>query len=242
MKKIKRRSLSSQARDEILELILNDEYKFMDQLPSEQDLADQLGVSRNTIREAIRLLESDGYVIARHGVGTFVIRNMDSIRTNIANLESSTKIIATHGYCPGTKSIITSVFSACGFVARELGLSEDDNIFYIERVRTADGKAVVYVEDYIPYIEGMERKYLEDRRESLLEFLQSFDHTISFSVCRISAVISDDKIAEKLELSQPTALLKLTQTHYNSFGHPALFSNSFYDSNMFEFSVIRKTS
>jgi len=240
MKKLKRRSLSFQARDMILELLLSDYSEFMDKLPSEQELADQLGVSRNTIREAIRILESEGYVIARHGVGTFVIRDMNSIRTNISNLESSTKIIAAHGYCPGTKSVNTSVFPAEGVAARELRLAADEKLFYLERVRTADGKPVVYVEDYIPYIEGMEVKYLEERRESLLEFLQSFDHTISFSVCRLNAVISDDKISEKFELDQPTALLKLTQTHYNSLGYPALFSYSFFDSNMFEFSIIRK--
>jgi GntR family transcriptional regulator len=129
----------------------------MTKLPSEQELAERIDVSRNTVREAIKALESEGYVIARHGIGTFVIRGKDNIRTNIANLDSSTKIIACHGYKPGTQSVSTAIIPAVGRPAREMKLTQKDQLFYLERVRTADGKPVVYVEDYLPYTEGMEK-------------------------------------------------------------------------------------
>jgi len=239
--KLYKRSLYLQARDQILDII-NSESEFMAKLPSEQELADRLDVSRNTIREAIKVLESEGYVIARHGIGTFVIRDKDNIRTNIANLDSSTKIIACHGYKPGTHSVSTAVTPATDRAARELKLKEDDRIFYIERVRTADGKPVVYVEDYIPYSDGMEKKYLHEYHESLLAFLNSFNYGVSFAVCNISATISNEIVMDKLALTQPTALLQLSQTHHTAIGRPVLYSDSYYVCSAFEFSVIRKAT
>ena len=240
MKLFKQR-LYLQVRDEILNII-NTETEFMGQLPSEQDLSERMGVSRNTVREAIKTLENEGYVIARQGVGTFVIRNKSSIHTNLANLDSSTKIIANHGYTPGTQVIKTSVLAATGRPAHELRLGEDERIFYLERIRTADDKPVVLVKDYIPYVENMEHRYREEQRESLLAFLESFNQTVSLSVCDLSAVISDSAMMDKLKLSEPTALLQLSQTHHAATGQPILYSDSFFLCSDFKFSVIRKAT
>ena len=54
------------------ELIQNEVYKPGEKLPSEEELAGLLGVSRPTLRVAIGYLESQGLLIRRHGVGTFI--------------------------------------------------------------------------------------------------------------------------------------------------------------------------
>ncbi|WP_261130591.1 GntR family transcriptional regulator [Bacillus sp. Marseille-Q3570] len=238
--KLANRSLYLQARDMIYELI-NDNLEPMDKIPSEQKLSNQLGVSRNTIREAIRTLEQEGFLFSRQGVGTFVIGSKSSLKTNISTLESSTNIIKAHGYNPGTMNVKSEVQSATPEMKKILSLGkEQDEIFYIERVRTANEDPVVYVEDYIPYRLGMEHEYQEIYYESLLEFLENFDLNVSFSVCSIKAVISDEKIASKLQLSEQSALLLLKQTHYSNTGIPVLYSDSYYLSDNFEFNVIRK--
>ena len=53
-------------------LILDGKLRLNDQLPSERELAEQLGVSRNSVREALRALELTGLVESRQGGGTFV--------------------------------------------------------------------------------------------------------------------------------------------------------------------------
>jgi DNA-binding FadR family transcriptional regulator len=57
---------------ELLVRILGGQYATGDRLPSERQLAAQLGVSRPTIREALSALESKGLVVTRVGSGTFV--------------------------------------------------------------------------------------------------------------------------------------------------------------------------
>ncbi|WP_066066909.1 GntR family transcriptional regulator [Neobacillus soli] len=238
--KISHRSLYLQARDEILKLI-KEQFEPMQKIPPEQKLSNQLGVSRNTIREAIKTLEQEGVLFSRQGVGTFVIASKKNLETTITTLESSTNIIKSHGYQPGTKNVKSDVIQASAKVKSKLTLEENDNhVFYIERVRTADGEPVVYVEDYILYKGGMENEYREKYYESLLEFLEKYDMKVSFSICTIKAVISNEKIESKLDLKEKQALLLLKQIHYSNTGIPVLYSESYYLSDKLEFNVVRK--
>ncbi|MFH1927041.1 MAG: FadR/GntR family transcriptional regulator [Chloroflexota bacterium] len=69
---LKRKHLHEQIADSIQDLIASNQLQPGKQLPSERDLANRLGVSRNTVREAIRSLEQRGLLMMRPGSGTFV--------------------------------------------------------------------------------------------------------------------------------------------------------------------------
>ena len=239
--KLYNRSLYLQARDEILKII-DGSTDFMSKLPSEQELSEQLGVSRNTVREAIKTLENEGYLMTRHGVGTFVIRGRDSIITNIASLESFTDIIERQGYRAGTCAARYDRRQAPERVRRELKLPEGEQVFYLERVRTADDVPVIFVEDYIAFIEGMDEHYIGQYKESLFGFLQDYGYRICFAVTEIDAVISDERLQQKLALDRPAALLRLRQTHYSSKGEPVLYSDSYFLCEKFRFNIIRKAA
>ena len=64
--------ISAQLADRLAKMILDGEYRPGEQLPTERELAEQLGVSRTMVREAAKLLEARGLVEIRRGVGTFV--------------------------------------------------------------------------------------------------------------------------------------------------------------------------
>ena len=66
--------LHKQAEDLLRELIESDEYKSGKMLPKEVELADQLKISRNTLRQAINQLVFEGLLIRKKGVGTKVAR------------------------------------------------------------------------------------------------------------------------------------------------------------------------
>jgi len=240
--KLVNRTLSAQARIAIIDIIEKDN-EFMSKLPSEQELAERLGVSRNTIREALKSLENEGILAARHGVGTFVIRDRKSMKHNLAVLNSTTKIIASHGYTPGTKSVHCDVRTISdSHIVEKLGGKNSMEVFYIERVRTADEIPVVYVEDYIPQIEGIPEQYELHKDEPLFTFLENNGIDISFSNCAVHSVISNPKIQAKLSLPDPKALLLLKQIHYSTKGEPVLYSDSYFLTDKLEFSLIRKQS
>jgi len=58
---------------QIREQIINSQLKDGDRLPNEQMLAEQFGVSRTVVREAIKTLAKEGLVEVWHGRGTFII-------------------------------------------------------------------------------------------------------------------------------------------------------------------------
>jgi GntR family transcriptional repressor for pyruvate dehydrogenase complex len=65
-------ALSEQVAHQILDLISSKQLEVGKRLPSIEELSSYLGVSRTSIREAIKLLDAWGVVTVRHGVGTFV--------------------------------------------------------------------------------------------------------------------------------------------------------------------------
>jgi GntR family transcriptional repressor for pyruvate dehydrogenase complex len=64
--------VSDQVVQQILDLIETGKLKPGDQLPAERELTQQVSISRNAVREAIRLLEAQGLLEVRPGIGTFV--------------------------------------------------------------------------------------------------------------------------------------------------------------------------
>lgn len=73
---MKKPSLAQQAANTLFEMIADDGYwRPGDQLPNENDLSAQLGISRATLREAIRLLAAQGVLTVYRGKGTFVARD-----------------------------------------------------------------------------------------------------------------------------------------------------------------------
>ena len=98
----------------------------------------------------------------------------------------------------------------------------------------------MFVEDYIPYCDGMLERFSFFPTVPLFEFLTEFGKTVAFSDCYIQSVISDNRIMKKLSLSSPQALLLLKQLHYSSEGVPIFYSDSYFMTNKVEFGLIRR--
>lgn len=69
---IKRTRLSEEIMAQLVELVRHGRLRPGERLPSERELAEQLGVSRASVREALRALSLKGLVVSRPGTGTFV--------------------------------------------------------------------------------------------------------------------------------------------------------------------------
>lgn len=69
---INRKGISEQVADTIKKMIHEGKYNVGDRIPGEREFAAELEVSRNTVREAYKILEAYGYITAKHGTGVFV--------------------------------------------------------------------------------------------------------------------------------------------------------------------------
>lgn len=75
IERVERSRLSDSVAAQLTQLITENAYRIGEKLPSERILSEQFGVSRSSMREAIRSLETNGLVSSTHGVGVFVINN-----------------------------------------------------------------------------------------------------------------------------------------------------------------------
>ena len=78
LKPLGRESVSSAVMDQIVNYLLTGELKPGDKLPTEKEFAQQLGVGRNSVREAIKMLSSIGVVEIKRGAGMFIAKTMSS--------------------------------------------------------------------------------------------------------------------------------------------------------------------
>ncbi len=108
-----------------------------DALPSERDLATSLGVSRITVRRAVRGLVEEGLLNQRQGAGTFVSSRVEQ---PLSELTGYTEDMAARGMAPGVEWLQRSIGTATPDEALVLELSPGAQVARLYRLRTADGR------------------------------------------------------------------------------------------------------
>ena len=118
------------------------------QLPPEMELLQMMGISRTTLREALRILEEQRFIRKRRGLGTFVMER--AIVKDMSQNFGITEMISQAGYEPGTKDSSISVEQASSAMSEKLGIPDDAKVVVIERVRTANHIPIVWTRDILP--------------------------------------------------------------------------------------------
>lgn len=209
-------------------------------LPAEPELADKLGVSRNSLREALRSLEGCGLVTKRHGVGTFVTESRPLVRGGLERLVSITDFIAGEGREPGSVLLRLSTINAGPELERRLCIGGGQEVAVIESLKTADSQPVALCIDYIPttYLpDGFDAGSLH---EAIFEGLQrELGIVIKYAECRIVPATASAALALKLNIAEGAAVLLLDQVHVDERGRRVFHSRSYFPPNRFSFVLIR---
>lgn len=115
-------------------------------LPPENDMAKALGVSRPTLRQAMKRLAADGVVHSQRGVGTFALR---SGLTRGVGLSSLHRDLTSSGRNPSTKVLLVETVTAEPPISDELRVTSGQQLLHIERVRYADDEPLVIIYTYL---------------------------------------------------------------------------------------------
>jgi GntR family transcriptional regulator len=211
------------------------------QLPPEMELLQMLGVSRTTLREALRILEEQRLIRKRRGLGTFVLER--AIVKDMSQNFGITEMISQAGYTPGTRDFDIYLEPASKTVAEKLSIPNESTIVVIDRVRTANDTPVVWTRDIMPqdYLGSWMPTVDELDGISLYDCLQRFANIrIVDGIASFTPVQANKEIAEKLNIQRNNLLLLIDQVDSDQNQRPVLYSSEYHLTDKFKFIIQRK--
>ena len=152
-----RGSKQALVRDEILGML--DELQVGDALPSERRLAQELKVSRPTLRAVIDELVREGLLLRRHGSGTYVAEPKIALPLTMTSFSED---MARRGMRPVSRVVGFELQSAGAKLGQRLQISPVDEVWVITRLRLADDETMA-----IEWLHAPRRLLPELRREEL---------------------------------------------------------------------------
>lgn len=219
--------------DQIKKEIEDGIWKIGDRLPSERELSETFGVSRMTLRQAIQTLADEGILERKIGSGTYVARQ--KVQEMMSGPTSFSDIIRSQGSTPSSQTLSYFITSPSSSEMEKLGLSSDQQILKMERIRFSDDIPICFEVASIPYHLVSEFSKEEITR-SLYQVLANQGHrVIGKSSQTISALNASEKIAHYLDLKKGDAVLRLRQISYFDNGTPFEYVRSLYAGERFEF-------
>ena len=232
------RTLSQQVADMLKARLRDGEWSQGDRLPSENEIAEEFGVSRVTIRTSLKQLESAGLVEIRQGSGTFVTPFGHEVRTSLQDLRSLTDTIRDLGHEPSmhfrSRTFDVLPLEAAARLRRETG----SGALYLQRSVSSDDEVVAVSFDWIPEDLLPPGTKPESVSGSTFAFLEGLGLHPAQSIAEIHAAEASE-IDWGSEAPNSGVCVLLKQTHYGERGRPLMYSRTYFVEGRFQF-VIRR--
>jgi len=209
-------------------------------LPSEPDLAKQLGVSRATLRDAMRTFETQGLVRRRQGSGTFVVGKVQALDSGLEVLESLETMAKRLGLAISVSNLSVEQIMADETSAEKLTLAVGETLLRVRRVICADERPVAYLVDILPE----EVLHLDDLpadfHGSVLDHLLGRGDSLKTSRANISAIGATAEVAKALQIQRGDVLLHFHSQLFDGGGRIVDYSMSYFIPGYFHFHVVRR--
>jgi GntR family transcriptional regulator len=239
--KNQKESLVDQVQEYLLDLMRNGTYKRGEKLPTEIDLAIQLGVARGTLREALNKLELNGVIQRKHGIGTFITKECDvRLKSELEKHESVLDIADRSGIQTHFLDLSVQEIPASEDVAFSLRLDLGRPVTCVERIILADDNRVAFMRDITPIDVLSSADIDETFRGSVLDLIRRKQGLqVSRANAKIEAINADPILAKKLLVEPGWALLVIEELLFDKEERPIEFSYNYFVPSFFQFNVSR---
>ena len=227
-------------REDLLSKIKDGTYPEGQTIPSEIELAQIYGVSRPTVRHALKLLSEAGYLEKRRRRGTIVTKPKvdQSFTMTISSFEDAMRLI---GRMPKTNVLVFRSEEASEEVANALTLKKGAQVYRLVRLRYADDLPNVFVESYVPCERYPGLDAYDFNVTSLYAAMDRCGGTVVSARRRLEAVRADGTTAALLDVEEGDPLLLFHTVARDATGAAVEYSIATYrgESNSFEIDVRR---
>jgi GntR family transcriptional regulator len=209
-------------------------------LPAEPELARELGVSRATLREAMRMFESQGMIRRRQGAGTFVVGRELTTESGLEVLESIEHFLQRNGAKVSVESALVAPILADEIHAVILGVLVKAPLLQVSRVVRSDMQPVAYLVDTISDDILRATELTNNFNGSVLDFLVQRGDAIISSRAEICAVAASEELAGVFETQRGVPLLQFSEKLYSSTNRVMSYSVGYFLPGHFNFYMMRR--
>ena len=214
-----------------------------DRLLTEPELARQLGVSRATLREAMRTFETQGLIRRRQGSGTYVVRMPSVIESGLEVLESIETLATRIGMKVTMGELKVENRTATDEEAQALQLEPGSRIMHVSRVILAEDRAAAYLIDLLPEGVLSTADVEAGFNGSVLDLLLNRgDIHLGTSRTEINAVTASSDVARSLGIQRGDVMLRFVAYLYSNSGRILDYSFSYFIPGYFRFHVVRRVN
>lgn len=236
-----RHSMVERVQHQISALISELGLKTGDRLNTESELSELFGVSRSTVREALRLIEQQGLLVAVQGQGRFVSAS-GSLRVErpMTKYESITEVLLGRGYTVTSAVLAVKVGEADPSEAEALEIAVGTPVIRLMRIRFGDDKPLVVSANTVP------RELLpgpiehRDWSGSLTVALAGHGHQVNSALATISAVDLPPEWETNYNLEGIGPWLLVTEIGLSRSGQRVLAAKDYHLGSEISFSVLRQ--
>jgi len=226
--------LHAQVEELVRAIIKDPEYKNGSFLPNEMSLAKQLGISRNTVRQAFNKLVYEGLLIRKKGVGTRVADQ--NVNTRAQNWLSFSQEMKASGIQIINFDLKSSWVEADEKIAMFFDIPEGKKVFKLERLRGRDDNPFVYFVSYFHPRIGLTGD--EDFSRPLYEILEKdYSVVVKLSKEEISSSLSGSKIGNILNIDASSPILKRKRFVFDPGGRPVEYNLGYYRADSFTYTI-----
>lgn len=223
----------------VRDAIRRGELRPRDVLPSERDIAERLGLSRVTVRKALRGLADSGLIVQKRGSGNYIADTPPRVEQALARLTSFSEDMQRRGLKAGSQWLLREVSLPSPVEAMRLNLSPDDRVVRLRRLRLANDvpmaiELATLAERYLPNPEA--------GTQSLYEVLEKRGLSPVRALQRISAVNLSSEDAALLGVFEGAAALGMERVTFLPDGRPVEFTHSLYRGDAYDLITELKAS
>ena len=200
---------------------LRKEFASGGQLPSENKLAAEMGVSRGTVRQALAVLQHEGLISRRQGQGTFANAHVLGIPARIDLACEFSELITGAGYEATIKTLDVHDMVADKDIAERLNLRLGAPLLRLTKLFLASGQPAIYAHEYLPQeliVEQYDRAELE---QPLFHFIERRCHSqLKYALSELVPTVAEGEVAEQLDVAPGRPLLQFIEVFYGSRNEP----------------------
>ena len=210
-------------------------------LPNENELAAYFRVNRGTLRQALAILEYEGYIVRKQKVGTFLNPHIAGIGVRLEDITGILQQIQNFGFTARVEFENFSYMPASIQNSKKLGICEGSVLLCSQAKFFADDLPAAFVRDWIPIHLIQKPMDIQNPGTSIFDFLDNYCNSkVKHEISEIIPIQCDLALSEILQLPLARLLIQINSVVFDQNNDPVMLSELIFNDRYFNFSVIRR--